>query len=64
MIEKDSYGSKYIKVPHTILAAEGHLTEGQLLLDEQASDRESSLTYRAETPRLTVSKIGQNLKPR
>jgi hypothetical protein len=49
----------------TILAADAHLAEGQVLLEEQTLNNAKSLIYRGGTPRPTISKIeGQVLKPK
>jgi hypothetical protein len=49
----------------TTFAADAHLAEGQLLLEELTLNNAKSLIYRAGTRRPTISKMeGQNLKPK
>jgi hypothetical protein len=49
----------------TALAAEAHLAEGQLFLEDWTLNKAKPLIYQARTPRPTVSKTkGQNLVTR
>jgi hypothetical protein len=49
----------------TTLAADAHLAEGQVLLEEQTLNNAKSLMYRAGIRRPTTSKTeGQDLKPK
>jgi hypothetical protein len=45
MIKLNVSGSKYVNVPADTLAAEAHLAEGPLLLEEQTLDKAKSLIY-------------------
>jgi hypothetical protein len=63
MIKKNSFGSKYVKVPTTFVA-EAHLAEGQVLLEEQTLNNQKSLIYRAELEDQVSEREGQNLEPK
>jgi hypothetical protein len=62
---RNSFVSNMSKSLQTTLAADVHLAEGQLLIEEPKLNIEKCPRYRIVTRRPTVSKReGQNLKPR
>jgi hypothetical protein len=49
MVKKNSFGSRYVTSMQTTLAAEAHLAEGQVLLEEETLNKAKSLINRAGT---------------